>query len=188
MNDVRSYIITAVVVILFCAGLRAVISEDTSQRNYRFIPEMVVSGTIESFDADADGTIMQPLVSGVVARGHLPLRYADGPEEAQRAGRELANPITEPSFADQDEGKNLYAIYCTVCHDVGGNGRGPVVLRGFLPPPSLHAARALAMADGEMFHILTHGQGNMASYASQLSREERWKVILHVRRLQEEMQ
>jgi hypothetical protein len=44
------------------------------------------------------------------------------------------------------------------------------------------------MADGEMFHILTYGQGNMASYASQLTREERWKVIVHVRRLQEEMQ
>ena len=79
-------------------------------------------------------------------------------------------------------------MYCTVCHDSAGDGRGPVVARGFLPPPSLHAARALAMPDGELFHVITHGQGNMASYASQLTPEERWQVVLHVRRLQEEAQ
>ena len=54
-----------------------------------------------------------------------------------------------------------------------------------LPPPFLTAARATQMADGEMFHILTYGQGNMASYAAQLTREERWMVIRHVRSLQE---
>jgi mono/diheme cytochrome c family protein len=188
VNDVRAYLITAVLVILFCAGLRAVIAEDTDQRNYRFIPEMVSSGTHEAFDAGPDGTAMLPLVAGVVPRGALPLRYGPGAEEAQRAGRELANPITEPDFRDQEAGARLYGIYCTICHDAGGNGQGPVVARGFLPPPSLHAARALALADGEMFHILTYGQGNMASYASQMTREERWQVVLHVRRLQEEMQ
>ncbi len=36
-----------------------------------------------------------------------------------------------------------------------------------------------------MFHILTYGQGKMASYAAQLSEDERWKVIRHVRSLQE---
>lgn len=188
MNDVRSYLITAVSVILFCAGLRAVIAEDIHQRNYRIFPDMVVSETHEAFDASADGTAMMPLVDGVVPRGVLPLRYGPGPDEAQRAGRELQSPITEPTFADHDEGTRLYGIYCTVCHDAGGNGQGTVVARGFLQPPSLHAARGLAMADGEMFHILTYGQGNMAAYASQLTREERWRVILHVRRLQEEMQ
>lgn len=188
MNNIGSYLITALVVIAFCAGLRALIAEDTDQRNYRIFPDMVVSGTHEAFDAAPGGTAMLPLAAGVVVRGELPLRYGPGAEEAQRAGRELQNPITEPTFADQDEGARLYGIYCTVCHDAAGNGQGSVVARGFLPPPSLHAARALALTDGELFHILTYGQNNMASYASQLTREERWKVILHVRRLQEEMQ
>jgi len=35
-----------------------------------------------------------------------------------------------------------------------------------------------------MFHLLSFGQGNMASYAAQISREDRWKVILYVRELQ----
>lgn len=188
MNNVRAYLVTALLVILFCVGLRAVIAGDTHQRNYRIFPDMVVSGTHESFDAAPGGTSMLPLVDGVVPRGELPLRFGVGAEEAQRAGRELASPILQPTFVDQNAGARLYGIYCTICHDAGGNGQGSVVARGFLPPPSLHAARALAMADGEMFHILTYGQGNMASYASQMTREERWQVILHVRRLQEEMQ
>ena len=36
-----------------------------------------------------------------------------------------------------------------------------------------------------MFHVLSYGQGNMAPYASQVDRDDRWKAILHVRALQE---
>ena len=60
-------------------------------------------------------------------------------------------------------------MYCSVCHDSRGDGQGPVVSRGMLPPPSLKASRALTLSDGELFHVLTYGQGNMASYAAQLS-------------------
>jgi hypothetical protein len=42
------------------------------------------------------------------------------------------------------------------------------------------------MKDGQMFHILTHGQGNMASYAGQLLSADRWQVILHIRSLQQQ--
>jgi mono/diheme cytochrome c family protein len=35
-----------------------------------------------------------------------------------------------------------------------------------------------------MFHILTYGQKNMPSYASQVSEDDRWKAILYVRSLQ----
>lgn len=35
-----------------------------------------------------------------------------------------------------------------------------------------------------MFHILTYGQNNMPSYASQLSRQDRWNVIAYLRTLQ----
>lgn len=35
-----------------------------------------------------------------------------------------------------------------------------------------------------MFHVLTYGQANMPSYASQVDREDRWRVIEYVRQLQ----
>jgi mono/diheme cytochrome c family protein len=40
------------------------------------------------------------------------------------------------------------------------------------------------MKDGQIFHILTYGQNNMPSYAGQISRDDRWKVIAYVRSLQ----
>ena len=36
-----------------------------------------------------------------------------------------------------------------------------------------------------MFHVLSYGQANMPSYASQVDRDDRWKAILYVRALQE---
>jgi mono/diheme cytochrome c family protein len=40
------------------------------------------------------------------------------------------------------------------------------------------------MPDGTMFHSITYGKNNMGSYASQLTREQRWQVIKYVRTLQ----
>ncbi len=174
-------------------GLQAALRPDPEVRHLEIFTEMAYSHAAESFTPNpwfADGKTQQALVAGVVPRGMLPFRYGTGPDEAKRAGVELVSPLATANEADAQaaarEGKDLYRIYCLVCHDARGNGEGPVVFRGMLPPPSLHADRARLMADGEMFHILTRGQGNMASYAAQLSRSERWAVIAHVRRLQEE--
>ncbi len=40
------------------------------------------------------------------------------------------------------------------------------------------------MKDGQLFHVLTYGQNNMPSYASQITRQDRWNVIAYVRSLQ----
>ena len=83
-------------------------------------------------------------------------------------------------------GALVYANYCLLCHGPAGKGDGPLAVRGVPPPPSLLADHAQQMKDGQLFHVLTYGQGNMAPYASQLSREDRWGVILHVRALQQQ--
>jgi mono/diheme cytochrome c family protein len=189
VTGAKGYLFVAAIVALALTGLQRVTRSDPTQRNLEIFTEMAYSEAGESFTPSLvlpGGMTQQQLVPGVVPRGPLPLRYGVGPEEAQRAGRELRSPLDPADAEALDTGRDLYGIYCTVCHDAGGNGLGPVVMRGMLPPPSLHAARAVEMPDGEMFHILTYGQGNMASYAAQLSREERWRVILYVRRLQEE--
>ena len=43
---------------------------------------------------------------------------------------------------------------------------------------------ALNMTEGQMYHVISLGQGNMASYASQVTRDDRWRAIIHIRRLQ----
>lgn len=188
MSGPRGYLVVALVVVLAILGLRSCLRVDTTQRNLEIFTEMSYSRAGESFSPNAalpGGVTQQPLVPGVVVRGALPLRYGPGPEEAQRAGRELENPCDVADEELATSGRELYGIYCTACHGSGGDGDGQVTRRGMTRPPSLHAARALGMADGEMFHVLTHGQGNMASHAAQLSPSERWAVVSHVRRLQE---
>lgn len=85
-----------------------------------------------------------------------------------------------------DRGATVYATFCEICHGAGGAGDGTVARRGFPAPPSLLAEKARNLADGEMFHILTYGRANMPAYRSQIDREDRWRALLHVRRLQQE--
>jgi mono/diheme cytochrome c family protein len=85
----------------------------------------------------------------------------------------------------RERGAFLYANYCQMCHGPEGKGDGPLVQRGIPPSASLRGENAIQMKDGQLFHVLTHGQRNMSAHAAQLSREDRWKVILHVRSLQQ---
>jgi mono/diheme cytochrome c family protein len=83
--------------------------------------------------------------------------------------------------AQRERGATVFTNFCQVCHGPLGLGNGPVALGGFPPPASLQAERAVQMKAGQMFHVLTYGQGNMPSLAAQLSEDDRWSVILHVR-------
>jgi len=170
-------------------GLAFALSPDRRRPNLEFLPDMAHQprfGATESNPYFRDGKTLREPVEGTVARGAVPLRYGVSPEEAARAGEELTSPIPE---ADHDSalarGKVLYTRFCVPCHGDTGMGDGPVSLRGFPPPPSLLVEKALELADGRMFHILTYGQGNMPAYATQITREDRWRVILFVRSLQE---
>ena len=177
-----------VVVMVVLVAFRTLTARDATQRNLEIFTEMTYSVGYESFTSHPDlpgGVTMQEPVPGTVIRGRMPFRYGAGEEEAQRAGRELVNPYSHEDAAAVARGAEIYRIYCVACHDAGGGGRGPVVLRGMIPPPSLLAERARAMPDGQVYHLLTLGQGNMASYAAQIEPEDRWKVILYMRSLQE---
>ena len=82
-------------------------------------------------------------------------------------------------------GAESYAVYCVSCHGATGAGDGTVAKRGFPPPPPLPTGKSVQMKDGQLFHILTYGQGSMSPMAAQLSRDRRWDVINYVRRLQQ---
>src|SRR5262249_4806992 len=47
-------------------------------------------------------------------------------------------PVTEQVLK---HGQNRYMIYCVLCHDTLGTGRGMIVERGYTPPPSFHIER-----------------------------------------------
>ena len=126
----------------------------------------------------ADGYGMRTPVEGTVARGFIPYPYKGetNPKEV------LSNPYL-PTKENLALGKAKFDTYCSPCH--GYFAEGDSRLRGQFPsPPSLHSKRAIEFSDGMIYHIITNGQNVMPSYASQITREERWAIVNYVRVLQ----
>ncbi len=156
--------------------------------NLEFLPQMAHAPRYGAFAPNpnfADGKTLQAPAQGTIPRGYLPLHYSAAPTDQIRAGEELQSPIAADNTWARQRGATVYANYCAVCHGAAGAGDGPVAMRGFPPPPSLLGLKAVRMKDGQLFHVLTYGQGNMPPYASQISRKDRWSVIAYVRHMQE---
>ena len=81
-------------------------------------------------------------------------------------------------------GRDVFRIFCICCHGPNGAGDGPVTRRGFPPPPSLLTGKSREMKDGQLFHVLSYGQGSMASMSAPLTRPQRWDVINFIRDMQ----
>jgi mono/diheme cytochrome c family protein len=87
----------------------------------------------------------------------------------------------------QKEGKRLYGNFCIHCHGAKGDGQGSVVTNSngaFPAPPSYTSAALKDLPGGQIFFSVTYGKGLMGSHASQLTKEERWKVVYYVQSLQ----
>jgi mono/diheme cytochrome c family protein len=170
-------------------GVYAVTGRDLRERNLEFMPEMAHSVAYQTYAPNPnfpDGKTLQAPEPGTIARGLLPFHYRATPEDAVRAGAELSNPFARAEERARQRGAFVYANYCRMCHGPQGKGDGPVPQHGVPLPPSLLADRPVQMKDGQLFHIITYGQGNMPATAGLLSREDRWQVILHLRSLQQE--
>lgn len=125
----------------------------------------------------------RPLVEGTVARGELhdDTYYYTG-NIGSNPGDYLPFPVTKEVL---ERGRERYNIYCAICHSRVGDGRGFVPSRGFSKmPPSFHTARLQKAPLGYFFDVITNGYGIMPDYASQISPEDRWKIVAYVRALQ----
>lgn len=94
-------------------------------------------------------------------------------------------------------GQQRYNIFCAVCHDRLGTGRGTIVERGFTAPPNFHhdnarylqirTSRKILLREvpvGYLFEIVSNGFGAMPSYAAQIPVRDRWLIVSYVRALQ----
>jgi mono/diheme cytochrome c family protein len=141
----------------------------------------------------ADGRADRPLVAGTVPRGrdtgvdpaflkaddfHYDGKLADG-----SFGRGFPKAV-EVSQVFIERGQNRYQIYCAPCHGTLGDGNGITKSYGMLTTPTYHDDRLRGMAEGEIYHTITHGKNTMMAYADKLSPDERWAVVAYVRALQ----
>jgi mono/diheme cytochrome c family protein len=168
-------------------GLHWLLAQDMQQRGTEFIPNMVHSPAYDSFSKNPhlpQGATLQPPIPGTLALGQKPFYFKATPEDAILAGSKLKMPESirkDPQMVLK--GAKIYGNHCQMCHGNTGLGDGPVSKKG-VPAVSLLTDKAKGMKDGQLFHILTLGQANMAPYAAQLSEAERWQVIGYLRDLQ----
>jgi mono/diheme cytochrome c family protein len=164
-----------------------------------------------------DGRSARPLVAGTVPRGFLreDVHFYTGRRfsaEEWAAVGDLIDPFkVQPGVgplvataayydtfpgpvtrADLERGRERFNIYCAVCHDRSGSGRGMIVRRGFTPPPNFHTdlSRGLKVVSlreapvGYFFEVISRGYGAMPDYAAQVEPRDRWAVVAYIRALQ----
>ena len=184
----KKLILAAAAVLMGLLLLQWLLSPLSEKRNWELFPDMARSaayGSQSSSPYFGDGMTQRQPESGTIARDHLPFLFGTSEEESERAGRVLESPFPPGGPADPERGRVVYEAFCQVCHGASGEGGGVVSKRGYPPPPSLLADTTRAMPEGKMFHILTLGYRNMPPYGSLIDREDRWRVISHLRTLQE---
>jgi mono/diheme cytochrome c family protein len=185
---------------IFAAAIVMVSCNDIKRKpGTIYMPDMAYSRAYESYadhsNLEAAGINYnnQP-VAGTISRGEeMPFHIAkDAPGDTTNynASKLVKNPIQTLSAAESTEAERLYLINCAICHGAKLDGNGPLYKGGDGPYPAKPAtlvgdAKYEAMPDGQMFYSLTYGKNLMGSYASQVSRKQRWQIIAYIKAKQQ---
>jgi mono/diheme cytochrome c family protein len=164
---------------------------------WEYMPDMYRSSSYETNSGNpnfADSLTNRQPVAGTISQGWIansefsavkvPYPYKNDSLGYELAGQNLRDPFpASPEVIAK--GKEKFEKYCMHCHGSGGQGDGMVVTAGnFPPPPAYNGPQLKNLPEGKMFHTLQYGKGMMGSHASQLTAEERWKIIRYVQTLQ----
>ena len=149
-------------------------------------PNMDDQEKFEPYEANAlfgDNAAMRTPPLGTVARGALILdsAFITGLTSDSVPVAAIPIPVTMPLL---ERGHERFDIYCSPCHGRTGDGRGIVVTRGYVPPPTYHDDRLRDTADGHIFGVITSGIRNMKGYSHQITPEDRWAIVAYMRALQ----
>ncbi|MFT4152938.1 c-type cytochrome [Parafilimonas sp.] len=192
--------------IIFClsAGLVIAGCSDVRRDPGRvYVPDMGPSRAYETYDALDSNKFTQNLgelgrkifynhtpVAGTVARGEeLPFMLAKdaaGDTTNYVASKQIENPVKSLDSVAMKEAERLYLINCGICHGAKLDGNGPLYKDGNGPFPAapknfIGDQTMINMPAGQMFYSVTYGKNLMGSYASQLTRTQRWEIIAYIK-------
>ena len=168
-------------IVVIAVVLLAVSCKKDTARNYEFMPNMYESAGYETYGEAAfkNGIEAQLPAEGSVARGHVPFDIDNSTAGYELAKTTLISPLSADDI-DAERGKELYDIYCGICHGNKGDGQGNLVKREkILGIPSYDDA-GRAITAGSIYHTIYYGKNAMGSYANQINEEERWQVVDYV--------
>jgi len=176
--------------IITCLMFAFMACQDDSKPNYQYMPNMyepVGYETYEKVEFLPNGSQAMIPPANTINRGWLPYAIENSIE-----GKELARLNISPLdslnvVANLSKGKEMYDVYCAICHGPKGKGQGTLVKREkILGVPSYDdAARNINI--GSTFHVIQYGLNSMGSYASQMNTTEMWQVSEYVMQLKEDL-
>jgi mono/diheme cytochrome c family protein len=163
-----------------------------------YMPDMAYSRAVETYaqmDSTRFTTDISDLgdkiyynakpVNGTVQKGELFAYTLPNDSAGYALSAQVKNPLPALAGKDSAEAARLFNIYCAICHGEDGKANGPLATSGKIGGvANLALDQYVQMADGTMYHSILYGKNNMGSYASQLSRKQRWQLVQYIRTLQ----
>jgi mono/diheme cytochrome c family protein len=151
-----------------------------------YMPDMAYSRAYEAYApnnlAHENINYIPYPVEGTIRRGDLFPYPLPNDSNGYKLSAEIKDPLPPLNAVQMKEAERLFNINCAICHGAKMDAQGPLATGGKVPAvANLTLSQYVKMPVGTMFHSITYGKGNMGSYASQLSREQRWMVIQYVK-------
>ena len=172
---------------LVCMSVMVSSCKDNLNPNYQYMPNMYESVGYETYSeskAFKNGNEGQLPAEGTINRGFDVYDYPNSTAGYDAAKASLRSPLDSTSV-NMDKAKELYEIYCAICHGNAGDGKGKLVTQGkYLGVPNY---KDRPITEGSVFHVQQFGLNAMGSYANQMSKEERWLVTAYVMKLKSEL-
>lgn len=160
-----------------------------NEPNYQYMPNMYEGVGYETYiKAENMPTAEAGLpVENTIPRGWMPYEFANDIE-----GKDLARLQASPLDSLQSEtnlnkGKELYGLYCAICHGNKGDGNGNLVKREKILGVPSYADVGRNISVGSTYHSIYYGINSMGSYAVQLNHIERWQVAEYVMKLKQDL-
>ncbi len=155
---------------------------------YDYFPDMAYSKGFETYSESkvfSDGKTLREPVDGTIPLGIVPYPYEKNDTDRLLAGKELLNPLAV-NEANRERGRIAYNRYCINCHGTVGDGNGNLFTSGLYPfkPSPLINEKVKNIPDGEIYHVISVGQGVMMPYEGLIRPDDRWKIVMYVRELQ----
>ena len=151
-----------------------------------YMPDMTYSRAFEAYapnnlKAENINYIPYP-VEGTIRRGDLFPYPLPNDSNGYKMSAEIKDPLPPLDTIQMAEAQRLFNINCAICHGPKLDAQGPLSTGGKIPAvANLTLKQYVDMPVGTMFHTVTYGKNNMGSYASQLTRQQRWMVIQYVK-------
>lgn len=161
--------------------------KDKQSPGYEYMPDMYRTPAIDTYNETVlteTGLSALTPPSGTISRGNMAYPYPNTNEGYEAAGLNLKNPIPF-SEAELEKGKVLYGKFCVHCHGKTGQGDGSVPTNSDYPPPPSYSAQLKDLPEGKIFHSMHYGRNLMGSHASQISQDDRWRLVYFVQSLQD---